>query len=128
MKIKTMYLLAALTLLQGCWEGYSTGDRVGVPYKLSRKGILCKTWEGSANLGGMREKTNVSDDGKSSSTAMVPNTWDFTIHDSDVDKVKPVIDEAIEKGQTIKFSYDQELLPICDSDSGYFITAAKVIK
>ena len=109
-------LILALTLPSvGCWYGYSQGDRVGVPFKLSHKGMFCKTWEGSMNLGGMREGQQND------------NVWNFTVREQDVAKFNPVFQEAIEKGEILKVQYDQELFPVCDSDDGYFVTDVKVL-
>jgi hypothetical protein len=67
-------------VLSGCFD-YSDGSRVGVVTKLSRKGLICKTWEGQMNLGGMKTVTVTSSDGKSSMDQTVPNTFDFTVED-----------------------------------------------
>lgn len=124
MKLNRLVVLAIVLPLGGCWRGYSQGERVGVPFKYSHKGMFCKTWEGSVNLGGMRQET--SSDGKS--TTMVPNTWNFTVADENSAKFNPIITDAIEKGATLKMTYDQELIPICDSDEGYFVTNVEIIR
>lgn len=54
---------------------YSTGDRAGQVYKLSKKGFIWKTWEGELNLGGMT--TN-------SEGVAVPNAWQFSVVDEAV--------------------------------------------
>lgn len=112
-------LVLALTITNvGCWQSYSQGERVGVPYKLSHKGMFCKTWEGTMNLGG------ANTDGQGS---MVPNVWNFTVREQDVAKFTPIFSKAIDSGETLKVSYDQELFPICDSDDGYFVTDITVL-
>ncbi len=54
----------------GC--SYSDGDRVGYLQKLSRKGWLCKTFEGELAM------TTVP--------GVAPTLWDFTVWDDDVAK------------------------------------------
>ena len=48
---------------------YSSGFRAGVPTKLSKKGILIKTYEGQLNIGGLT----------STSEGTIPTQWDFTV-------------------------------------------------
>lgn len=65
--------LCLLFTFGSCTCNYSDGVRVGVPYKLSRKGLVVPTWEGEMNLGGVRKKTD--EDGN---TQLVPNrSWDL---------------------------------------------------
>lgn len=116
-------VLALAVLLAGCnIPHYSQGERVGVPYKFSRKGLFCKTWEGTMNLGGLRAQTD--DKGN---TSMVPNTWDFTVKDEDASRFNSTIQQAVENGSTLKVEYDQELMPVCNSEEGYFVTNVTVL-
>lgn len=106
-------------LLSGCFD-YSDGDRAGSVTKLSKKGLFCKTWEGSMNLGGMRKETVSSSDGKSFTEQTVPNTFDFTVEDL---SLLPKIQAAMNTGERITVHYKQELFTFCRSDSNYFIDA-----
>lgn len=118
--MKKLLILLLPILLAGCFD-YSDGDRSGVVTKLSRKGFICKTWEGSMNLGGMKNITVTSSDGKSSMDQVVPNTFDFTIEDT---SLIPKVQAALNSGARITVTYRQELMSFCRSDSGsYFITA-----
>lgn len=121
MKYKIVFCFVVIFALGGCWQNYSNGSRVGVPFKLSRKGAFCKTWEGTANLGGMRMES----DGKTNS--LVPNVWTFTIKDEDAARFNPIIENAIEKGKTLRFEYSQELIPICHSEDGYYVMDVKEV-
>lgn len=95
---------------------YSKGERIGVVFKYSQKGLFCKTWEGTANLGGMRMESD----------STVPNVWDFTIRDSDTERFNSIIHQSMENGTTLKFTYEQEILPICNSENGYFVTGIEI--
>lgn len=49
--MKNLFLAFAL-FFSACGYHYSSGARVGKPYKLSLKGFVNKTWEGEMVLGG----------------------------------------------------------------------------
>ena len=77
---------------------YSDGDRTGVVVKLSKKGLIWKTWEGQMNLGAM------STDGGGMA---VPSTFEFSVADENVVKQ---IQEAAKTGSRITLHYDQPLI------------------
>ncbi len=120
--MKKIIILAPLLLLAGCFD-YSDGDRAGTITKLSRKGIICKTWEGQIFMGGLKNQTQTSSNGKSSVDTMVANTWDFTVEDV---SLVPKIQAAMDSGQRITLHYREEWLTFCRSDSdNYFVDAIK---
>ncbi len=120
MLTKTLLVAFTAVALTGCFD-YSDGDRIGTLTKFSRKGYFCKTWEGQMFLGGMRKQTNVSSDGKSTTSSMVANTWDFTVENTAL--VQPLL-KALEKGDPVHVRYNQEAITFCRSDGdNYFITA-----
>jgi hypothetical protein len=93
---------------------YSDGDRTGVVVKLSKKGIIWKTWEGQMNLGAM------STDGNG---IAVPSVWQFSVAD---DAVLKQINEAAISGKRITLHYEQPiLLPYSKGSSQYLVTSAK---
>ncbi len=108
-------------LLTGCFD-YSDGDRVGTIQKLSKKGMFCKTWEGEMLLGGLKKQTNFSSDGKSTTTSMVANTFQFTVED---ESLLPAVKAAMEAGQPVTISYKQEMFTFCRSDENYFVVGVK---
>src|SRR5210317_956207 len=67
---------------------FSKGYRQGVPTKISTRGIIIKTHEGSLNVGGLTNTTE----------GAIPTTWDFTVKKS-ADSVLVKIDEAILKSK-----------------------------
>jgi len=107
-------LIAAPTALKltGVPIHYSDGDRTGVVVKISKKGLIWKTWEGQMNLGSM------STDGNG---VAVPSTFLFSVTD---DAVVKQIQAAAKNASRITLHYDQPLvLPFSKGESGYLITS-----
>lgn len=102
-------LLLGVFGLTACNINYGEGERVGVVRKLSRKGILCKTWEGEALL--------------AANNVMQPETWSFSIDDNGpVEAVR----EAMKSGKQVELLYTQYIATTpCAPDSGYRITTVK---
>ena len=115
-------LLGIIPLLAGCFE-YSDGERRGTITKLSKKGFFCKTWEGEMYMGGMKKQSHLSDDGKSLSTSMVANTFEFTVED---EKLIPSLKAKMESGDVVIVHYKEEVFSFCRSDSkNYFVDFMK---
>lgn len=89
---------------------YSKGERAGYVQKFSKKGWLCKTWEG--------ELAMVSMPGTMSEKFL------FTVRD---DKVADYINNSL--GKRVALSYQQHVgIPTsCFGDTQYFVTAVKVV-
>jgi hypothetical protein len=90
---------------------YSSGERVGYVQKLSKKGWICKTWEGElamANLPGA-----------------MPQIFAFTIRD---EAVAHRIQEA--EGRRVSIHYEQHVgLPTsCFGDTSYFVTSVRGVQ
>ena len=98
------YIWAMLT-----WS-YSSGERAGWVQKLSKKGYLCKTWEGEMALvslpGSMPEK-------------FIFTVWD----DTAAEKLQAVM------GKRVALHYEQHIgLPTsCFGETEYFATDVKLI-
>ena len=99
-----IYTWSALTFT------YSSGERAGYVQKFSKKGWLCKTWEG--------ELAMVSMPGTMSEKFL------FTVRD---DKVADYINNSL--GKRVALSYQQHVgIPTsCFGDTEYFVTAVKVV-
>jgi hypothetical protein len=84
---------------------YSTGERVGWVQKLSKKGWICKTWEG--------ELTMISMPGA------VPEKFPFTVRD---DAVAEQINRLM--GKRVALHYEEKVgLPTsCFGDTRYYVT------
>jgi hypothetical protein len=107
-------VLAALLLALHVWImfkwSYSSGERAGWVQKLSKKGWLCKTWEG--------EMAMVSLPGS------VPEKFFFTVwDDATAQKINDVM------GRRLSLHYEEHIfLPTsCFGETRYFVTAVKVI-
>jgi hypothetical protein len=89
---------------------YSSGERVGYVQKFSRKGWLCKTYEGEiamVNLPGQ-----------------LANTFQFTVRD---DSIATLINKV--QGQRVALSYKQHkgLPTSCFGETEYFVKGVKVL-
>jgi hypothetical protein len=99
-----IYTWSALTFT------YSKGERAGYVQKFSKKGWVCKTWEG--------ELAMVSMPGTMSEKFL------FTVRD---DQVADYINSSL--GKRVALSYEQHVgIPTsCFGETEYFVTAVKVV-
>ena len=83
---------------------YSDGERVGVLQKLSRKGWVCKTWEGELALYVV--------------TGVAPQIWPFTVPDEQVARKL-----NISLGKRVRLHYDEHrgIPSNCFGDTQYFV-------
>lgn len=100
---------AAYTWVMLTWS-YSTGERAGFVQKLSKKGYICKTWEG--------EQVLVSMPGTQA------EKFYFTVRDEAVAKR---INDAV--GKRVNLYYEQHIwLPTnCFGDTEYFVQNVEVL-
>ena len=102
-------LFTAYTWLMLSWA-FADGERAGWVQKMSRKGYLCKTWEG--------EMAMVSLPGS------VPEKFIFTVRD---DKVAQEINAVM--GRRVSLFYEEHIgLPTtCFGETGHFVKGVKLI-
>lgn len=109
-------LLVGLLLAGATWTwltlnwSYSEGERAGYVQKFSRKGWLCKTWEGEVALVTM--------------PGAIPDKFEFTVRDEAVaNQINAVA------GRRVILSYQQhKFIPTsCFGDTEYFVVAVKPI-
>jgi hypothetical protein len=102
-----LLLLVAYTWFVLHWS-FSSGERAGYVQKLSRKGWVCKTWEGELALVSM--------------PGTVAEKFPFTVPDGDVARQ---INDSI--GDRVALTYEQHIgIPTsCFGETGYFVTAVK---
>lgn len=96
----TVLLLLALAMGVGgyfVFGTYSNGYRAGNVMKLSKKGILFKTWEGELNVGGLQ-----GGDGD-----MATTVWKFSVTDPAVVKE---IEKAVDEGTRVKLYYKEKYM------------------
>jgi hypothetical protein len=83
---------------------YSDGERVGVLQKLSRKGWICKTYEGELALYVV--------------SGMAPQIWSFSVRDAAVaDQLNKL------SGKRVRLHYTEHrgVPSNCFGDTGYFV-------
>jgi hypothetical protein len=105
-------LLAALVVLAGLYTwftltwSYSEGTRAGYLQKFSKKGWLCKTWEGEILL--------------SSMPGAIPERFAFTVRD---DKLVKQLEATM--GQRVEIGYEQHrgIPTSCFGETEYFVTS-----
>lgn len=113
--IAAVILLPALVFT--IWSGialsysYSQGNRVGYVQKLSKRGWLCKTWEGELQL--------------SNIPGSAPVLFQFTVRS---DSIAKVIEDA--GGKQLQLYYKQHVgLPTdCFGDTEYFVDAVRIVQ
>jgi hypothetical protein len=108
-------LLAAIALLVlytwfMLWWSYSEGERAGVLQKFSKRGWVCKTYEGELAMyviGGVG-----------------PQIWDFSVRD---DRVAEQLSAAV--GRQVRLHYTEHPgLPIsCFAETAYFVESVEVV-
>ena len=89
---------------------YSSGERVGYLNKCSRKGWLCKTYEGEISMVNL--------------PGQLAGTFQFTVRD---DSIAALINKA--QGQRVAVSYTQHkgLPTSCFGETDYFVKGVKVL-
>jgi hypothetical protein len=87
---------------------YSEGERAGFMQKLSKKGWICKTWEGELSLVAL--------------PGAAPEKFIFTVRD---DAVADKINQQV--GQRVALTYEEHrgLPTSCFGDTAYFVTDVK---
>jgi hypothetical protein len=108
MKIaKLVFALVILLALLGAgfylFGDYSDGYRAGTVIKLSRKGLVFKTFEGELNLG-----MGIHDGG---SSVAISNVWDFSVSASDTACLAG-LDSAMLSGKRAKLHYREKFLAV----------------
>ena len=89
---------------------YSTGQRAGYVQKISKKGWLCKTWEGELAM--------------SAVPGTAPQIFTFSVRD---DAVAEKIENAA--GQRVALRYEQHkgVPGSCFGETQYFVTSVRTI-
>jgi hypothetical protein len=99
-----LYLFVALKF------SYSSGDRAGFVQKFSKKGWVCKTWEGELALVNL--------------PGAMPEIFRFTVRD---DAVASQVNEHL--GARVTLTYEQHPpLPSCFGETQHFVTDVREIE
>ncbi len=105
-------VLVAFTLYVGIalrWS-YSDGDRAGILQKFSRKGWVCKTYEGELAM--------------SIVPGVAPTIWEFSVRD---DRVVPRLSSAIGKRVALHYTEHRGLPTSCFAGTNYFVDSVAVM-
>ena len=109
----TVFLMAVLGFGGWTWialtYNYSDGERAGYVQKLSRKGWICKTWEGELALVNL--------------PGAMPEIFHFSVRD---DAVANRIQQSV--GKRVALSYEQHIgIPTtCFGDTQYFVVGMPI--
>lgn len=103
-------IFAAYVWISLSWS-YSTGERAGLMQKISRKGWLCKTWEGELLLTSM--------------PGAIPEKFEFTVRDDEL--ANQLVQHT---GQRLVLTYAQHkgVPSSCFGDTEYFVEKMTVFK
>jgi hypothetical protein len=105
------------TLVFGAWSwltlsyAYSTGERAGYVQKLSKKGWVCKTWEGElamANLPGT-----------------MPEIFRFSVRN---DSIARLLDVNVGKRVSISYEQHRGVPTTCFAETEYYITNVRLVQ
>jgi len=107
-----LLLVPAVIIVLWIWVAlgytYSTGDRAGYVQKISKKGWVCKTWEGElamANLPGT-----------------MPQIFAFTVRN---DSIAEVLEKNIGKQVSLTYEQHRGIPTACFGETEYFVTRAQ---
>lgn len=100
--------LAGFTWLTLHWS-YAEGERAGYVQKLSRRGFLCKTWEGEMAMVTM--------------PGTVAEKFLFTVPD---DAVAARVNAAVGKRMALHYQQHKWIPTSCFGDTEYFVTDVRV--
>ena len=100
------------------YVNFSEGKRAGELIKMSKKGVMFKTYEGQLNTGGFSE-------GNGDITSSI---WHFSVKSSN-DEVLQDIDNAIDGGYRVKLYYEEKCMNVFFlGDTKYFVTKVERVK
>jgi len=88
---------------------FSEGERAGVVQKFSRRGWVCKTWEGELAI------TTVP--------GVAPVIWNFTVRD---DAAAAQLREAVGQWAVLHYREHRGIPTTCFGETGYFVDSVKI--
>lgn len=103
-------LLIALYTLFMLWWSYSEGERAGVLQKFSKRGWICKTYEGELAMyvvGGV-----------------APQIWNFSVRD---ESVVEQLHAAVGQQVRLRYSEHRGLPTDCFGETDYFVEHVEVV-
>ena len=110
--IVTPVLLFVLYTWSALNWSYSQGQRAGVVQKFSRKGWICKTWEGELAMVPVPGTTT-------------PELFDFTVRD---DLVAEQLNSSLGKRVALTYHQHKGVPTSCFGETQYYVVAVKVVE
>jgi hypothetical protein len=89
---------------------YSDGERAGYVQKFSRKGWVCKTWEGELALVNL--------------PGAMPEIFQFSVRDA---KIAADIEAAVGKRVALRYEQHINVPTRCFGETEYFVTGLRII-
>jgi hypothetical protein len=115
MLLLLLILIPAVIIALWSWVtlgyAYSRGERAGYVQKLSKKGWLCKTWEGElamVNLPG----------------SVTPQIFNFTVRS---DSIAQIIETDLGKRVSLTYEEHRGIPSSCFGDTDYFVTNVRIV-
>jgi hypothetical protein len=110
-----LILIPAIIIALWSWVtlgyAYSRGERAGFVQKLSKKGWLCKTWEGElamVNLPG----------------SVTPQIFNFTVRS---DSIAQIIETDLGKRVSLTYEEHRGIPTSCFGETDYFVTNVRIV-
>ena len=112
----TVAILAVIAVSAGyAWItlnwSFSTGERAGYVQKFSKKGWICKTWEGELLM--------------SPIPGTIPEKFVFSVRD---DAVAQKLNNAMGKKVNLHYEQHKGVPTTCFAETEYFVTAMRIIE
>jgi hypothetical protein len=110
--ITPLILISLWTFFALSWS-YSEGERAGVLQKFSKKGWLCKTWEGELQI--------------SSIPGSAPIIWEFSVRDA---AVAARLQEAVSHNGRVVLEYEEHKgVPTdCFGETDYYVYGVRLVQ
>ena len=108
--ITPVLLVALYTVVSLSWS-YSEGQRAGYLQKFSKKGWLCKTWEGELAL--------------STVPGVAPTMWDFTVRKESTARQ---LNLAIGRRVLLYYQEHRGVPTSCFGDTSYFVDSVRIVQ
>ena len=109
--IVTPLLLLVLYTWSALTWSYSSGERAGYVQKFSRKGWVCKTWEGELAMVAVPGST--------------PEKFYFTVRS---DSVAQLINQSLGKRVALHYNQHKGVPTSCFGETEYFVSDVKVVE
>ena len=109
--IVTPLLLLVLYTWSALTWSYSSGERAGYVQKFSRKGWVCKTWEGELAIVAV--------------PGSMPEKFYFTVRN---DSVAGLINQSLGKRVALHYNQHKGVPTSCFGETEYFVSDVKVVE